>query len=465
MLRIPGWSDTTSVQVNGEAVAGAVPGSYLTIDRTWKEGDVIDLALDMALHTWVGDEEADGKVSLYFGPLLLAFDQKYNACDTNAIPALDYERLGFERCENAGGWFPPIVLFRFTATDGTPLSLCDFASAGAYGTSYASWLPVVNAPPASFMLDQPGPEAAVPVGPNRFVWKGPRRAVGKSYRLVIARDAAVENKVFERADISERRCVVDPGVEAGTRCFWQVWAENAAGRAEAEDGPRAFVVDASLENPLLAHPALLEYREDGLVAGAYLDGDGTPVYGYVEEGRNVAPAEDRHGREGKAIHFSGNGMVRYRFPKFPAEYTVLFWAKPAAQATGALEQLFSAWSRSMDDPLRIFLRGSELFAAIEAGAVAGTPATPIARGQWRHVAVVKQGNAVALYLDGEKQHTFTAPADVAKTWAEDIAIGANPHFSGGEFYSGDMDDFAFYARPFSDETVKKIYEEGLSLEN
>src|SRR6266567_9554652 len=50
-LRIPYWAQGGSVKVNGATLpAFASPSSYLTLNRSWKTGDKIELNLPMALH-------------------------------------------------------------------------------------------------------------------------------------------------------------------------------------------------------------------------------------------------------------------------------------------------------------------------------------------------------------------------------------------------------------------------------
>jgi hypothetical protein len=72
-VRIPGWAVRGgAVRVNGTAVAAfASPGSYLTLDRTWKEGDRVDVRLPMSLRTEAlpGD---DTQQAVMYGPLVLA---------------------------------------------------------------------------------------------------------------------------------------------------------------------------------------------------------------------------------------------------------------------------------------------------------------------------------------------------------------------------------------------------------
>ena len=97
-LRLPAWSARTRVQANFEGVpANAPPGSYLEIRRRWKPGDEVALQFDFALRAVAGANEAAGKVSLYRGPLLLAWDQAQTPYDEEKIPAVDLARLGEAR--------------------------------------------------------------------------------------------------------------------------------------------------------------------------------------------------------------------------------------------------------------------------------------------------------------------------------------------------------------------------------
>ena len=140
-LRVPRWSARTRVRVNGEAVPGVTPGRYLTLRRTWRRGDVVELSLDMRPHFWTGRRECEGKTSVYRGPLLLAYDRRYNSMDPDDIPVLSAGNLGAKRVRWRH-WLPPRLLLEFTARGGRRLRLCDFGSAGQGGSPYRSWLRV-----------------------------------------------------------------------------------------------------------------------------------------------------------------------------------------------------------------------------------------------------------------------------------------------------------------------------------
>lgn len=140
-LRIPGWSASTTVRVGDDAPRTVAPGQYLSLEREWRPGDRVELNLDTTLRTWVGEREAEGKVSLYRGPLLLAYDRKHNEWDPNQLPAVDTAHLDATPVPWAGPAPAPWLLLRLPTEHGD-LFLCDYASAGAAGTPYRTWLPL-----------------------------------------------------------------------------------------------------------------------------------------------------------------------------------------------------------------------------------------------------------------------------------------------------------------------------------
>jgi uncharacterized protein len=145
-LRIPAWSQQARAALNGAPLAEVVPGAYLVLEREWQTGDMVTLNLDMSLRAWAGEREAAGQASLYRGPLLLAYDRRCNPFDPEDLPALDLQALPAEELvEWTGGYPAPWLLLRLSAPDGRALTLCDFATAGATGTPYRTWLPIRKA--------------------------------------------------------------------------------------------------------------------------------------------------------------------------------------------------------------------------------------------------------------------------------------------------------------------------------
>lgn len=74
-LRVPSWLESSPVvKVNGKTLeSSASPGSYLTVSRTWKTGDRIEMALPMALNVVRMPDDEHMQAFLY-GPLVLAGD-------------------------------------------------------------------------------------------------------------------------------------------------------------------------------------------------------------------------------------------------------------------------------------------------------------------------------------------------------------------------------------------------------
>lgn len=72
-FRVPYWATSgVAVRVNGkEEPLTATPGTYATVERTWKSGDRVEIALPMHLHTAPTPDQPDVQAMMY-GPLVLA---------------------------------------------------------------------------------------------------------------------------------------------------------------------------------------------------------------------------------------------------------------------------------------------------------------------------------------------------------------------------------------------------------
>ena len=98
------------------------------------------MSFDLSIQMWVGERECEGKVSLYRGPLLLAYDPRYDVYDPNDVPEIDFDRAPIKVLPDVPQPKPQILL-RFKTKDGGFITLCDFATAGAAGNRYVTWLP------------------------------------------------------------------------------------------------------------------------------------------------------------------------------------------------------------------------------------------------------------------------------------------------------------------------------------
>ena len=84
-----------------------------------------------ALWAWPGEKQLAGRASLYRGPILLAYDPRFDALNPDELPVLDLSGEP-NLVETPKDTRPkPILLVGLPAQGGGSLTLCDFASAGA----------------------------------------------------------------------------------------------------------------------------------------------------------------------------------------------------------------------------------------------------------------------------------------------------------------------------------------------
>jgi DUF1680 family protein len=72
-LRVPAWADAKSrVSVNGKKIESeVVPGKFLALRRSWKNGDRVEFEIGMPLRLEAVDPETPNTVALVRGPLAL----------------------------------------------------------------------------------------------------------------------------------------------------------------------------------------------------------------------------------------------------------------------------------------------------------------------------------------------------------------------------------------------------------
>ena len=102
-VRIPYWAENVSFSINGkpfEPHEKLAPSSYAKIDRTWKDGDRVDVQLPMRLHLQAIPDDAN-LAAIMYGPLVLAGEL--------GTQDLDPKRLYSEDKFLHGG-FPPIAV-------------------------------------------------------------------------------------------------------------------------------------------------------------------------------------------------------------------------------------------------------------------------------------------------------------------------------------------------------------------
>jgi len=71
-VRIPEWAGAKStVSLNGSRAGGLTPGKFLALQRTWKDGDRVEIEFEMTTRLEAIDEQFPNRVALMYGPLAL----------------------------------------------------------------------------------------------------------------------------------------------------------------------------------------------------------------------------------------------------------------------------------------------------------------------------------------------------------------------------------------------------------
>ena len=451
-VRVPEWSKETKVAVNGVAVEKVVPGIYLKIDRTWKPGDKVKLELDLRLRALRGDQHVRFNTSLLRGPLLLAFDQKYNAMDPADMPELDLAALPLEplsaddpimKARPLG----PIAAFATQAAEGKRVVLCDFGSAGAYGTLYRSWLPVRNAPPAPFSLLYPEAGAVLPMEDVTLAWNAAEP--GSVYELRISTDPDFKTTLLQKTGLTVPEFNWATPQGSGVKYFWQVDSRLGGRQAGAVNGPFSFTLDTN---------TLTSLR--GVVLKASLAGVPAPQEGKLLVSKDVAPASGRNGSAQGALTFNGtSSKLVYDAPQFPLRtYTFAAWFCPQGlEADGRRwHQIVSAWCASANDPLRVTVQDKELVVSIEQpNGGCHLSGGRVENGKWAHVTVVKKGTELSLYVNG-KSVGRAAVQSSFQPGPKNVGVGCNPNYSGQEAFQGALAEVVFVREALSEEAVRRL---------
>ncbi|MBQ9692394.1 MAG: glycoside hydrolase family 127 protein, partial [Clostridia bacterium] len=150
-LRIPEWSEITSVTVNGLSVS-VKPGEYARFENIWKKGDVITLVLDVRCRLIEAtpdpkDENSGYHVSLRRGPLALARDKRLKG-DIESVVLFSEGSDGAVPCELTDcADFEHFYSFTVTESNGNKIDMVDYASAGRTWDEESLttvWMPTQN---------------------------------------------------------------------------------------------------------------------------------------------------------------------------------------------------------------------------------------------------------------------------------------------------------------------------------
>lgn len=141
-IRIPEFSLNTKCRINGNIVEAKT--GYLSLKREWKNGDIIDLELDMNPRV-ILPLEGNDFICIKYGPLVLARDARFNENVKERV-SLDYDKklnINVKRTDKK--IFTNYVEFETIDKNNNKISLSDYASAGKTWdgkSEITAWMPV-----------------------------------------------------------------------------------------------------------------------------------------------------------------------------------------------------------------------------------------------------------------------------------------------------------------------------------
>ncbi len=145
-LRIPSWSKSTVLKVNGEPVS-VIPGIYAEIYRKWAPGDQIVLSLDMRcriVNAPHGSNRAgDNCQALIRGPVVMARDENLDANFDQPVAIQSCEGY-VAAVSEPNNHLPYKLLVRIPTSNGF-IQMVDYSSVNSWsGKRVCTWLPKVK---------------------------------------------------------------------------------------------------------------------------------------------------------------------------------------------------------------------------------------------------------------------------------------------------------------------------------
>ncbi|MDR2038049.1 MAG: glycoside hydrolase family 127 protein [Bacteroidales bacterium] len=144
-LRIPGWSENTKVMVNGKKIAVS-SGKYATIDRKWKQGDLIEIEFEMKCRVVDAprgsNRKGDNFQAIIWGPIVLARDENIDPGYNKPVRIKAGEQNIVKISKVKPTRADARMEFVVPTTEGD-IRMVDYASVNGWaGSQVCTWLPL-----------------------------------------------------------------------------------------------------------------------------------------------------------------------------------------------------------------------------------------------------------------------------------------------------------------------------------
>jgi DUF1680 family protein len=87
-LRVPGWCQSVGIKVNGQEIDGSLQKGYVTLERIWKSGDVLEANFAMPPFLVEADPRVDsvrGCVAIQRGPIVYCLEEHDQPQEVNLL--------------------------------------------------------------------------------------------------------------------------------------------------------------------------------------------------------------------------------------------------------------------------------------------------------------------------------------------------------------------------------------------
>ncbi len=158
-LRIPKWSQNSIIAINDEKVNEVQAGQYLRLQRRWRNGDRIELKLDMKIRNRTEPKDHHKHLVLMRGPIVLTRDQRLDNIDVDEVITPAGNKNSGPDCHLLPQSPPFWMVFKIPYITGDyheghygkakDIFFCDFASAGNswdIHSRYRVWFPLLLDP-------------------------------------------------------------------------------------------------------------------------------------------------------------------------------------------------------------------------------------------------------------------------------------------------------------------------------
>ncbi|MBN1512131.1 MAG: LamG domain-containing protein, partial [Phycisphaerae bacterium] len=234
------------------------------------------------------------------------------------------------------------------------------------------------------------------------------------------------------------------------------------GELVADGDGYALVMDATAGDGLkaaYAPPSLRDHWAFDETAGATAINSAGGTNGTIGTGVTL----NQPGERGRAYALDGtaNGIVTMTGDKGilgTAARSICVWMK---STTAGFNPFISNGSNTTGEAWSVYLRDGRGRVAVNGG-FRQTTATPLADGNWHHVAFVLPAltapdvTDTVIFLDGVAQDAYAAAARAVNTVASmDVTIGGD--YNASSYYDGLLDDVAVWADALSAGEVRALY--------